>query len=123
MYSEVTPEDDARLKELNQSVTDAIAVRRAWLDAKCTEYSPLKVGDEIWDLNAGWKLGTVTDIYRFWRDRNDGVLDTSLSYEYQYLLVGQRNSYDNTSRQTGVSFGTKEQAIARQESRLAGLRR
>lgn len=114
--------DEDRLVRLNKAVTEAIQARREFLDAKMLEYSPLKVGDEIYELENCTCVGIVTGIYRFWRDRNEGVSDTSLSYDYQYRSSDSRVVY-NTSGQHGILFGSKEDArkeLGRRLERLKG---
>ena len=100
------------LASLNQSVDEAIKARKAWLDSKIVEVSKLHVGDDIYNLETGRRLGTVTNLYRFWEDADEGVRDKYLSVDYQYcedLDDPRGKSYDNTSRQTGI-FGTREDA-------------
>jgi hypothetical protein len=107
------------LARLNDSIKEAIKARTAWLDAKMVETSTLKVGDEIYDVDSGAMLGTVTGLYRYWRDQND-LLDTSYYCEYRYQSAPGYNN--NTSSQTGRSFGTRQEAGLRAEMRAAALR-
>lgn len=112
--------DKDELARLNKAVTEAIKVRREFLDAKMLEYSPLKIGDEIYELDTCTCVGTVTDIYRVWRDRNEGVSDVSLEIAYQYRSSNSK-VVDNTSRQASIRFGSKEDAWKELGRRLEKL--
>lgn len=101
-------QDRLKLDELNKRVEDAIKERRKWLDSKMPEYAKVQVGEAIYDLNKGIKLGVVSKHYRYWQDRDEGVRDTSLDINYEYNTGG--NCYDNTSRQY-VCVGTIEDLI------------
>jgi hypothetical protein len=111
MSRSLTQAEDAELAGLNAEVKAAIERRRAWLDAKMHELSTLKVGDGIYDIATGSRLGTVSALYRYWRDRDSGVRDTYLSCEYEYERAP--HVFHNTSSQSGRLFGTKEDAERR----------
>lgn len=117
---DLTEDEKHELADLNNAVSAAIEVRRAWLDTKMHECSRLQPGDDIYDVNSGVRLGEVTEIYRYWADRDEGVRDTSLSCEYRYRKFTGSN--DNTSRQTSASFGTREDALREAEWQTARLR-
>jgi hypothetical protein len=115
----VTEQSD--LDALNAAVVAAIEARRAWLDAKMEECSRLKVGDDIYDVNSGRRLGRITKLYRFWRDRDEGVRDTSPHCDYKFET--SPDSYDNTSSYGGaLEFGTREDAAKRAEINAQWLR-
>ena len=116
----LTDDEKAALDALNAAVLAAIDARRAWLDAKMHECSRLQVGDDIYDVDSGRRLGTVSRLYRFWQDRDGGVRDTSPNCSYEYETSPR--CFDNTSRQSGRSFGTKEDALRRAELRASLLR-
>jgi hypothetical protein len=116
----LTEDEKNELADLTAAVTAAIEARRNWLDAKMHEISRLQVGDDIYDLDSGAKLGTVSELYRYWRDRDDGVRDTDAYCSYRY--VTSPGCSDNTSRQVGRSFGTREDAIRYAETRAWLLR-
>lgn len=118
---ELTPTEQAELNALNDAVDAAIETRRTWLDRKMVECSDLQPGDAIYDLNKGTLLGQISKLYRFWRDREEGVMDRSLSCDYEYET--HPRCFDNTSRQVGASFGTREQAQTRLQSRADFLAR
>ena len=105
----LTDDEKAELAALNDAVTQAIETRRIWLDTKMAETSRLQVGDDIYDIGTGALLGKVVALYRFWADRDDGIRDKSVSCHYEYTTIG--GSHDNTSRQMGRSFGTREDAL------------
>jgi hypothetical protein len=105
----LTEDEKSELANLTAAVTAAIEARRNWLDAKMHETSRLQVGDDIYDLDSGTRLGTVSKVYRYWRDRDEGVRDTDAYCEYRYETSPR--CFDNTSRQIGRSFGTREDAL------------
>lgn len=115
----LTENEQGELADLNTAVSAAIEARRAWLDAKMHETSRLQVGDDLYDLDKGVKVGTVSELYRYWRDRDEGVRDKSAHCDYQYETSPR--CFDNTSRQSR-SFGTREDAIRRAEMRSSLLR-
>jgi hypothetical protein len=112
----LTDAEQRELDDLTAAVTTAIEKRRDWLDTKMHESSHLHPGDDIYDLQTGAKLGKISELYRYWRDRDEGVRDTSHYCGYQYET--QPRCFDNTTRQIGRSFGTRKQAISYAESRL-----
>jgi len=116
----LTDDEKSELANLNAAVTSAIAARRQWLDAKMHETSRLKVGNDIYDVDSGRKLGTVSRLYRFWEDRDDGIRDTSIECSYEYETMPR--CFDNTSRQTGVRLGTQEDVLEHAEFRVSMLR-
>lgn len=118
---QLTEEERIELATLTDAVHAALRARTDWLDAKMVETSELQVGDDIYNLRTGRKVGVVAELYRYWRDRND-LLDDNVgcSYRYETGYVGSR-CFDNTSRQYD-SFGTREQALVRAEFTAARLR-
>lgn len=98
------PDLDAELKRLNQAVDDAVAARKAWMDAHMQQYSKHQVGDVLYDLTTGRCVGTVSALYRVHAD--DQRFDRSMSVDLQIRLGGLGNCHDNTSRQPHVSMGT-----------------
>jgi hypothetical protein len=116
----LTEGEKSELANLTAAVSAVIEARRNWLDAKMQECSRLQVGDDIYDLDSGTRLGKVSELYRYWRDRDEGVRDTSAYCDYQYET--HPRCFDNTSRQIGRSFGTREEAIRYAEMRTSQLR-
>lgn len=115
----LTEDEKAELSGLTEAITAAIEARRAWLDAKMAETSALQVGDDIYELVTGVKVGVVAGLYRYWQGRND-LLDDDHYCDYRYQTYG--NCFDNTSRQSGRSFGTREQASRRADAAASRLR-
>lgn len=107
------------LEQLNAAVDEAIRKRREWLDAEMVRQSPIKVGDMLYDLESGRPVGRVVELYRYWRDRDNGIHDKNLDWDYGYEH-GPR-MIDNTSRQVGRRFGTREQAKAAMERRAKAI--
>lgn len=105
-----------QLAALNAEVDAALKKRRDWMDAHMPECSAVKVGEDIWDIDRGVYLGVVTKLYRYWADR-DPRYDTQMSIEAEYREYPNRGYYDNTSRQTSVNFGSREEARSRLEAR------
>lgn len=117
----LTDEERAELNKLNAAVHRALEARRKWLDAKMVETSRLQVGDDIYDIGRGVKLGTVTRLYRVWRNREGGVRDNSHYCDYEYTTGALTR--DNTSRQPELRFGTQDDAISEASRRLEALKR
>lgn len=115
----LTEAEDLELAALNEAVNAALRARRDWLDAKMAECSALQPGDDIYDIRKGYKVGTVRKLYRFHRDRDEGIRDRSHYCSYEYETSPR--CYDNTSRQVGVSFGTKADAADYARARLNAL--
>jgi hypothetical protein len=116
----LTELEDSQLRSLNDAVDAAIAARRDWLDRTMAKASKLQVGDDIYDLNTGRRLGKVVKLYRYWRDRDEGIRDTSHCCDYEFETA--HGFFDNTSRQSAMSFGTREEAAERAELRARSLR-
>lgn len=116
----LTEDEKAELAALNGAVAAAIKARSAWLDAKMHECSHLQVGDDIYDLKTGSKLGIVSELYRYWRDRDEGVRDTSAHCDYKFETYP--GCSDNTSRQPLLYFGTREDALRYAEMQASRLR-
>jgi hypothetical protein len=116
----LTDVESAELDALTASVTSAIEARRQWLDAKMVECSSIKVGDMLYDLDSGLELGVVSELYRYWRDRDDGVRDTSAHCDYRFET--SPFCFDNTSRQPEVRVGTAAQAAASLDARSQRLK-
>ena len=107
----LTDDEKAELEELNEAVTNAIETRRRWLDEKMVETSVLQVGDGIYDLDTGSRVGTVTRLYRVNAKNHNGIYDTSVSCYYEYEKAPR--SFDNTSRQIGRRLGPKPALVER----------
>lgn len=107
----LTDDEKAELEELNEAVNNAIETRRRWLDEKMVETSVLQVGDGIYDLDTGSRVGTVTRLYRVSAKNHNGIYDTSVSCYYEYEKAPR--SFDNTSRQTGRRLGPKPALVER----------
>jgi len=114
-YELVTDEDRAELDRLTTAVKDALAARAAFLDKRVPEIADVKVGELLYDLESGLPVGEVVSINRWNRGTVD---DDGFGYFYRYRDGG----IDNTARQHGKSFGSKDQALQRAETRLRILR-
>lgn len=97
------PDLDAELKRLNQAVDDAVAARKAWMDAHMQQYSKHQVGDVLYDLTTGRCVGTVSALYRFHAD--DQRFDRSMIVDLEIQVSGL-GYHVNTSSQPHVSMGT-----------------
>ena len=118
MVTDIPQEYQDELNRLNISVANAIHKREKWLDEKMVELSPLKVGDPIYDVWGGNKLGVIKELYRYWTDQNK-LYDQHLSWEYKYET--SPNCLDNTSRQSSIRFGSREDALKYQKMKLESL--
>jgi hypothetical protein len=120
MQEPLSDDDRKRLDELNNAVKVAIETRRDWLDSKMPEYAEMQIGDDVYDLDSCVKVGKVSELYRYWRDRDKGVRDDSLSIEYEFET--RPNCFDNTSRLPGV-VGSRAQAKDIARARLESVSR
>ncbi|SKM39433.1 Uncharacterised protein [Mycobacteroides abscessus subsp. massiliense] len=111
-------EEYSELEALNAAVQAAIDTRREWLDAKMRETLKLQVGDAIYDVQTGEKLGVVSGLYRYHAGRDD-LYDTYVECDYQYET--RPGCFGNTSSQGGRVFGTREDAAAHAKSLVAQL--
>ncbi|OHU55932.1 hypothetical protein BKG83_17305 [Mycobacteroides chelonae] len=111
-------DEHSELEALNAAVQAAIDARREWLDAKMRETSKLQVGDDIYDVQTGEKIGVVSGLYRYHAGRDD-LYDTYVECDYQYET--RPGCFGNTSSQGGRMFGTREDAAAHAKSLVAQL--
>lgn len=114
----MTPEMEAELTALNKEVEEAMAKRTKWLDDHMAMVAKFQIGDEIYDIKTGRLLGVVTEHYRY--HRGDPRFDDSLSINYRYKTEFH-GVIDNTFRQMGVWFGTKEDARSYHERKARSL--
>ena len=105
--SNLTSEDEIVLRQLNDAVSSTVATRTQWMDSKMSQYSKLQVGEEIWDILNGVRLGIVTELYRY--HAGHPSFDTSMSIHVRYHVGGE--VYDNTSRQQSLRWGSQEDAL------------
>ena len=98
--------DKQELDGLNTAVDLATEERTKWLDDKMPEYADIAIGEDIYDISSGRRLGTVSRHYRY--HAGDLRFDTELSINYEYET--SKNCFDNTSRQIVLNYGTKNQA-------------
>ena len=115
----LSDEDSRTLDGLNAAVKDALEKRKAWLDSAMVRLSPLKVGDELWDVGNMRRLGVITKLYRYHAEHSPLLDDdVTVSYEYERPSGG----VDNTSRQIGLTVGTKDEAIEAHERMIERAR-
>lgn len=118
---------DAELDALNEAVKQAIDARTQWMNDHMTHYAKWQVGEELFDLETGRRVGVVSRLYRFHGPQHDGDLrcrddrfDTSMSVEYE---VRERdNIFGNSSCCHGMyRWGTREELANRLRNRLEAL--
>lgn len=112
------PAIQAELDKLNAAVLAAVKARTEWMDAHMEAVSKAKVGDEVYDLESGQRVGVISRLYRYHGDGKDWRYDTEMSVEAEYCT--HHNCYDNTSRQP-FAIGTKQEARDRAEWRVKAL--
>ena len=93
-----------KLDYLNLAVDEAIKVRKDWLDEMMPKVAKYKIGDDLYNLETGAFLGTVSKLYRYSPSQ---LYDTSLHCYYEYETSPR--CFDNTSRQSGVMIGLKSE--------------
>ena len=103
------------LDKLTAKFAAAWAERKSWMDAHMEDFARFKVGDEIFNLETGERLGEISQLYRYWgSDNRDPQYDTTMDIQYQYHTGN--NCFDNTSRRY-LPIGTKADLDARQKLR------
>lgn len=104
------------LHVLNADVTRVLAKRKSWMDAHMPDFAKVQVGEEIYDLDSGKRLGVVSKLYRYWDGQRNPLYDTGMDVHYEFNTGS--NIFDNTSRQQ-VRVGTKKDLDDEYRSRLA----
>jgi hypothetical protein len=94
----MTDEDAKQLALLNEAVTAALTARTTWLDDHMAKYADFDIGEDLYDLDTGKRLGTVCGYYRYQRGHNL-LHDTHMNIDYE--LHVHDSIYDNTSRHAG----------------------
>jgi len=108
---------DAELEIINAEVDVVLAKRKAWMDAHMGDYAKYQIGDVIYDLKTGEKLGCITRHYRY-QASHAPFFDTTMSIEYEFETP--LGCLDNTSRHHGwIMFGNIGQLLEYQKSELA----
>lgn len=107
-----------QLDALTAAVKEAVDKRTAWLDEHMVEVSKFKIGDGIYNIETGARLGTISAIKRHWA--GDANHDDSLGVYHEYLIEGESHCYDNTSRQRGITrLGTLDEMLAEMKRKAA----
>lgn len=117
----MTKDDDDELARLNAAVDAALAARTAFLDSKMAQYAVAQVGEYVYDLSLGRKLGKVTRHYRYWTSQNV-LYDRHLLIDYDFQADPDIPFVDNTSRQN-VIVGSHAQYIQHLEATLRSARK
>ena len=101
------------LDALNAEVTAVLTKRKKWMDDHMADFAKYKVGEEIYNLQTGSRLGVISRLYRYWGEyHRDPQYDNQMNIEYEYHIGN--NCYDNTSRQP-IIIGTNDDLIKQQE--------
>lgn len=115
------PALDAEMKRLNQAVDDAVAARTTWMDAHMADYARHRLGDVLYNLENGQRVGVVSSLYRFHAD--DQRFDRSMSVDYRIQVDDYGTCFDSTSSQPLRRLGTVDELAADLERRAAAARR
>lgn len=101
------------LREHNEAVVAALKAREDWMDAHMTDFAKYKVGDVLYNLANGQRLGTVTNLYRPTWGHSGPREEESMHIEYEYQTGEVPTSFmrDNTSRQMYLRYGTREELL------------
>lgn len=108
---------DAELAALNASFTAALEARRNWMDEHMIDYASYKVGEELFDLKTGQRLGVVSKLYRPTWGVDNPLYQGNMDIGYQYETAP--NYFDNTSRQPYLSYGNRDELVRSNEAKLA----
>jgi len=96
------------LARLNNKVDEAIKAHTEFLDKHMHMTAAVPIGEDIYNVETGVRLGKVKEHYRF-HTKNNPLYDTNLETHCTFLAPG--GIIDNTSRDY-KNYGTKEQASA-----------
>jgi len=97
----------AEVKRLTVAINAAIEARTSYMDANMEKFTNVKPGEDIYDINSGRRLGKVSGLYRYWGGNPE--YDTSMDINVRYEI--SPHCYDNTSRQIGLRWGSKQEAM------------
>jgi hypothetical protein len=112
---------DEELKALNAKVSEAIAERKAWMDAHMKDYAKWQIGEVLYNMETGQKMGTVSHHYRYSAEHQP-FYDTSMSIDY--TLETSPGCFDNTSRHAGgIRFENLKQLQRERQSEADCLKR
>ena len=92
------------LGDLNKEVNTVLAKRKAWMDANMALFAKVQIGEPIFDLDIGRKLGVVSRHYRYWDAQRNPLYDTGMDIACEYETSPM--IFDNTSRQSGLRYGS-----------------
>lgn len=96
-----------KLKELNDAVDKAITDRKQWMDDHMKDFAKYQVGEQLYNLDTGELLGTITKLYRYYAHHHP-EMDRIMRIDYVYKT--SPNTNDNTSRHGGrLWYGNKEE--------------
>ena len=97
MYTDEQRSISDEVKRMTEAIEQAIAARTAYMDANMEKFCGLKVGEDIYDIVSGIRLGKVSRLYRYWSGRNpshDTSMSVSVEYETYPQLLRQHISAD-----------------------------
>lgn len=107
------------LFELQAKLDAAQAARTAWMDEHMKDFAKVQVGEDLYDLMTGNRLGRVTRHYRYWAMR-DPRYDTSMHIDYEFKDYAGHNG-NTSSRGSASWYGTQEEAARILENRARML--
>lgn len=107
----LTENEEKELRNITNKIEELLKERSSWLDNKMRELAKFEVGDEIYSLSTGVKLGYVTHMYR---RTNNTYTDNRLSaigYEFK-KSPNDCVIYNTGNLQLGYKgYGTKEEVL------------
>lgn len=114
----MTKTEKEKLQKYIDDIEQAIKAKTEYLDSLMVKYASLKIGEELFDLTTGEKLGNVKRLYRF-----NGGLDYRYDYscECNYEYVTKHGEIKNTSSQPRLIYGSKKEALEMVKNKLDGL--
>lgn len=101
-----------KLDLLNKKVSEVLKERTEFLDSLMKSTAKFKVGDDIYSLTTGKRVGTVSRVYRYFKERGNLLLDDSLRIDYEFETEPGSMCFSNTSCTPSELFGTLDEAIA-----------
>lgn len=100
--------DRIRLNELNDAIKSLVNERTKFLDECMEKYSEFKIGDDVYDIDTGLKVGVVKRISR--HHRGNAEYDTSFGCDIEF-----ENIHVGAFYKINYKHGTKQDVIDRHQ--------
>lgn len=100
--------DRIRLDKLNKIIKDTVDERTKFLDECMEKYSSFKIGDDVYDIDTGMKVGVAKRISRY--HRGNAEYDKSFGCDVEFEDI-----YPGCFYKINHKHGTKQDVIDRHQ--------